>query len=151
MSFPVGELFDALVSMCQRLGVFDKVNQHESKIAPGNGISAGIWLDTLGPASSGLASTSCRPIYVIRVYQNFLSEPQDAIDPSVWSAVDLILNEINGDFDLDLNYVRMVDILGAEGEPVSCQAGYVDIDNKLFRVVTITIPVVLNDTWLQSA
>lgn len=152
MSLPIDSLFAATSSMLQRLGIFDKVNQHEPKTTSGaTGITAGLWMDFAGPASSGLASTSAKLIFIVRVYQNFLSEPQDAIDPKVWHAVDLILTELNGNFDMDLSEVRFVDIFGAEGDAVRAEAGYVDIDNKLHRTVTIFIPMVLNDTWVQSA
>jgi hypothetical protein len=144
-------LFDALVSICQRLGVFTKVSQHEPKSAPESDISAGVWMDYIGPAESGLADTSTKCTFIVRVYQNFISEPQDRIDPAVWKAVNLVLESINGEFRLGLNDVRNVDIFGHYGDALEARGGYIDIDNKMFRVVTITVPIILNDSYVQVA
>jgi hypothetical protein len=33
---------------------------------------------------------------------------------------------------------------------MTARAGYINQDNKMYRVMTITLPLVVNDTWLQS-
>jgi hypothetical protein len=77
-------------------------------------------------------------------------EPQDDIDTDILNATDLLMNEYSGDFELGGN-VREVDLLGEFGDSLSSQAGYVTIGGTMFRVMTITLPVIVNDAWNQVA
>jgi hypothetical protein len=135
-----------------RLGLFERVNTSEPKNAPGNGLTAAVWLQMVSPvaAASGLAATSARVEFMLRIYSNMLQEPQDAIDPEILSAVDVLMGAYSGDFDLG-GTVRNVDLLGAHGVGLSAVAGYLSVDNKMFRVVDVTLPLIVNDVWEQVA
>jgi hypothetical protein len=142
---------DAMVSHALATGHFQTVNQHEPKGAPGHGLRAAMWAQTYRPArKSGLRSTSMRLEFRLRIYQNMLMEPQDAIDPAVLAATDACFAAYSGDFTLG-GLVRHVDLLGSDGNPLSAVAGYLAIDNKMHRVMDITIPIVLNDVYEQEA
>lgn len=146
-------VLDALVSQLMQLGIFDRVNQHEPKIAPGDGITAAIWFNSGQPVrSSGLASTTVRLEFNLRLYTSMLAEPQDMIDPNLMQAFDTVIGVYSGEFTL-ANFgvtIREIDLLGSYGAGLSAQAGYVPQDNKLYRVVTITVPVIVNDAWDQA-
>lgn len=149
-------LIDALASHALTLGVFGRVNRHEPKSAPGKGLNAAIWVQGLGPApgGSGLAATSVRAEFAVRVFQDMLSDPQDAIDPAVLTAVDALMSAYSSAFTLSLAStvdVRMIDLLGAYGEPLRAQAGYLNQDNRLYRVMTVFVPLIINDVWTQGA
>ena len=145
-------LRDQLVSHALTLGVFDKVAQHEPKNAPGNGLFCSIWANTIEPLpdASGLASTSTRLAFHVRIETNMLQEPQDDIDGLILIAATTLISEYSGHFTLG-GTVRDVDLLGAHGTPLSAQAGYLDIDRKLYRVMVVTLPVIINDSWVQNA
>lgn len=136
----------------RRTGLFEKVNGHEPKNSPGNGLTAAAWVDTIDPVAiaSGLAVTSARVAVLVRIYTNMLMEPQDAIDPNIVNAVSVLMGEYSGDFDLG-GLVRNVDLLGSHGVPLRAQAGYLEHDKKLYRVMTITVPLIVNDVWNQEA
>jgi hypothetical protein len=146
----VTAILDGLVSHALTLGLFERVNQHEPKSAPGNGLTAAVWADEIGPdpESSGLASTSGVVTFLVRLYTSMLSEPQDAIDPQLLSAVDALMTAYSGDFDLS-GSARCVDLLGQSGATLSAKAGYLNQDSKIYRVMTITVPVIVNDVWSQ--
>lgn len=132
-------------------GLFERVNGHEPLSAPGHGLSAAVWTDSVAPVkSSGLATSSGRLALFVRLYSNVVQEPQDAIDPLMVAAVDTLLTTYSGDFDLGSN-VRCVDLLGAYGTALSAQAGYLEQDGAVYRVMTITLPLILNDLWAQVA
>jgi hypothetical protein len=135
-----------------RLGLFERVNTSEPKNSPGNGLTAAVWLQMVSPvaAASGLAATSARVEFMLRIYSNMLQEPQDAIDPEILSAVDVLMGAYSGDFDLG-GTVRNVDLLGAHGVGLSAVAGYLAVDNKMFRVVDLTLPLIVNNVWEQVA
>lgn len=151
MSLNFQTILDKITSHALTAGLFERVNNHEPKNAPGNGLTAAIWADAIEPIkSSGLNSTSARLTFKVRVYSSMLQEPQDAIDPNIALAVDVLFTAYSGDFDLGGN-ARNVDLLGQFGIGLSAQAGYLNQDGKLYRVMDITLPVIVNDIWGQSA
>jgi hypothetical protein len=145
-------LFDAVASHAEKLGLFASTGTHEPKNAPPNGITCAIWIDQIGPvpAGSGLAAATARVVFMVRIYSPMLSIPYDAIDPDVLSACSVLLGEYAGSFTLG-GLIRNVDILGATGTPLSAKAGYLTQDNKLFRVMDITLPLIVNDVWSEVA
>jgi hypothetical protein len=139
-------------SHAEELGVFERVNTNEPKNAPGNGLSCAVWVDRIAPLrSSGLPATTGLLTFNVRVYTSMTQEPVDLIDPAMTEATDLLLESYSGDFDLGDAQVRNIDLLGAYGSGLSAIAGYLNIDNKMYRIMTITLPVVINDLWAQEA
>lgn len=149
----VDDLFNAIVSNTAATGYFETVNQHEPKTAPGNGLTCSIWVDTIKPVqTSGLNSTSGMVTFFVRVYNSMLAEPQDDIDPAITKAVTSLMSAYSGDFDFgQVADVRAIDLLGAYGEGLAAQAGYMEISNKMFRVMVLNLPIVINDMWDQVA
>lgn len=147
----IAGLVDRIVSHAMESGLFETVNGHEPKSAPGKGLICAVWAQSIGPArgGSGLSATSGRVEFNVRLYTNMLSEPQDAIDPTLLGATDTLLGLYSGDFDLG-GTVREIDLLGSFGNPLGAQAGYLTQDGKLYRVITITLPAIINDIWSQN-
>lgn len=133
-------------------GYFERVNRHEPKNAPGAGISASIWVQSLSAfaRTSGLAVTSALLVLNVRIQQNMLTEPQDDIDPEIIAAVDDLFASYAGDFTLG-GVVDAVDLQGMSGTPLQALAGYLNHDGKLYRVMTIVLPLIINDAWTQEA
>ncbi len=146
----VDEVLSAVVSDVQRSGYFDKVNTHEPKRAPGTGLTAAVWIAGLEPIAlaSGLASTSARLVFTLRMYQSMLMEPQDLIDPRMTKALSNLMRRYHDDFDFE-GLIRNIDLLGQFGVSLSAISGYLDIDGKMFRIVDMTIPCIINDAWPQ--
>lgn len=145
-------LMDKVISHALTLGLFETVNGHEPKSGlPGNGLRAAVWADSITPLkSSGLSAVSGRVTLNFRIYSSMMQSPEDDIDPNVLTAVSTLLNAYTGDFDLG-GTVRSIDLLGMEGVPMGAQAGYITIEAKLYRVMTITVPVLINDMFEMSA
>lgn len=148
----VTAILNQLVSHSQKLGVFERVNQHEPKNSPGTGITCAIWAQAIGPypAGSSIMATTGRLVFNVRLYTSMLAEPQDAIDPNLLTACDLLMTAYSGDFELG-GTVKNVDLMGESGTPLSATAGYITIDNKTLRVMTILLPLIVNDIWAQAA
>jgi hypothetical protein len=151
MALDTNGIINAVVSHAAACGHFERVNAHEPKNAPGHGLTAAVWVEEIAPAAgqSGLRSTTARVVLNVRLFTNMLSEPQDAIDPHLVAALDALFTAYSADFTLG-GLVRGVDLLGGAGAPMSARAGYVPQDGKLFRVLTITLPLIVNDVWSQS-
>lgn len=134
-----------------KLGLFERVMQHEPKSAPGKGLTAAVWVTDIRPIrSSGLAATSGRVELRVRIYTPMLQEPQDDIDPSVTRAATGLMRSLHGGFTLG-GLVRCCDVLGAHGDPLRSQSGYVPQDGHLLRVMDVHVPLIINDLFEQVA
>jgi hypothetical protein len=149
----VVSVFDKIVSYALQSGRFDHVNQHEPKNGPGVGLICSVWVQSMRPTrSSGLAITSGVLQMSMRLYMNFRSEPYDMIDFNILTGALWLMAAYTGDFDFgNVANVRNVDVLGSEGTPLSSNAGYVEIDKTVYRVMTITLPIIINDMFIQVA
>lgn len=146
----VMDLFSRMESHAMTLGVFDRVNTHEVIDAPGKGYTAAIWVDRIQPVlSSGLNSTSARVAFNVRLYTPLEMSPLDSVDPQLLANTDLLMSAYSGDFTLD-GTVREVDLLGEFGPGLEAQAGYINVGGTMFRVMTLTVPVIVNDVWDQE-
>lgn len=145
-------LVAATADHASTLGMFERVNTHEPKNAPGPGLTAAVWVQSILPTArqSGLATTSARVEMNLRIETNMLAEPQDMIDPRIMAATDALIGAYSGDFDLG-GLIAYVDLLGQHGAPLGAAAGYLDHDRKLYRVMTVTVPLIINDVWNQVA
>ncbi len=153
MAIGTQDLIDRIASHAEATGHFDRVNQHEPKNKPGRGLTAAVWIDRIEPArgQSGLASTSARVVFNVRIYTNMLQNPQDSIDPQMMIAADALFEAYTGDFQLG-DEDRYIDLLGiTQGHELFCQSGYINIDNMVFRVLTFTVPVIVDNAWPQAA
>jgi hypothetical protein len=144
-------LFDALESHLLTLGLFDRVAMHEPKNAPGNGLTAALWVQDIKPSkTTGLAETDGVVTFNVRIYKPMLASPQNQIDPDILAAAAALLGEYSGNFTL-AGSVLAIDLLGMNGAPLSAQAGYLNQDSKVFRVMVVTVPVIIEDVWGQAA
>ncbi len=144
---------DALESRLLATGVFRRVNAHEPKSAPDTDLSAAVFVQSVGPdpTASGLAATSALVVYQVRIYLGMINEPQDDIDLAVVVALDTIFEDLSGDFDLGGN-ARNIDLLGSAGTGgLNATAGYVTVDSTMYRVLDISVPIIHNDVWTQTA
>lgn len=151
MSLSTAAILDAVISHAKATGRFERALTHEPKSAPGNGLSVAVWVQNLRPipGGSGLASTSARLQLSVRLYTNMLADPQDKIDTRLLDAADALMAAYTGDFELG-GLIRNVDLLGEHGDPLSADAGYLEQDRKLYRVMVITLPLIINDLWSQA-
>lgn len=123
---------------------------HEPKSAPGNDLSCVFWAQEIRPARSGLSATSISILVKCRLYSNMLQEPQDAIDPNLMAAAAVLMNEYSTHFTFS-GTLRNIDLLGSQGQGLFAQAGYLNQDNRIYRVYEIDIPMIFNDAFAQVA
>lgn len=149
----IAAVFDKVVSYAMSTGRFESVNQHEPKSSPETQIHCSVWINNIKPArTSGLAATSGLVVLQARIYVDFRRQPFDMIDPEVTAATTDLMGALSGDFALGgVAGVRAIDLLGMTGTSLSAQAGYVEIDRQMYRVMTITIPIIINDMFSQVA
>jgi len=149
----------ALLDHGAGLGIFDSVVGHEPKSSPGRGLHLAMWNASMAPVQeSGLDSASVRVEFQLRVMTSMITDPMDGIDPEVVGAAGMLMNSIAGGFTLG-GLARAVDVLGAYGEGLRSQSGYLSIGGgsqdgagaRMYRVVDVFVPVVLNDCWVYAS
>lgn len=150
MALNIQGILDVMVSHALGTGLFEAVNQYESKQSPSNGITASIWVDRVTPVkTSSLMNTSVRIELTLRMYAATLLEPYDDIDPNLTTALDTLMRAYCGDFEVG-GQARHIDIFGAYGSALESRSGYINLDGKEFRVFSIRIPLIVDDLWSQS-
>jgi hypothetical protein len=152
MALDIRTILSAVESHALASGFFADVNGHEPKSPPTSGITCAVWVEQIGPArgGSGLDSTSSRLALYVRLYSSLVQQPADAIDPDLMDALDWLMAAYSGDFQLG-GLVRHVDLLGTYGDPLSARAGYLAESGAEYRVMTIILPLIVNDLWDQEA
>jgi len=140
-------LFSAVKSHAQSLGIFKEVLTHTPMNAPPNGLNVYMTLGPVVPVtSSGMAAVSLQVTFMVYVTSSMLQKQIDDIDPAVLGAVSLLMNAYANDFQLG-NLIRNVEIFkGLRAEP-----GYLDFEGKPLRVVEITLPMIVNDAWVETS
>lgn len=152
MSLGATAVLDAVISHAKASGLFERVNGHEPKNPPGNGLSCAVWADRVRPANtSGLTATSAQILFKVRVYSSMQQQPYDAIDPGILNAVDVLWTAYIGDLTLG-DTAMSIDVRGMAGDRMDAQAGYVPSSDggPQMRVMTITLPVLINDVWVEA-
>lgn len=161
MSSPTGneawidDLVENVISDIQRSGFCDRVNEYEPIKKPGFGITAAVFPDYIGPTEvSGLASTSAIVLMMVRLYMPVpvpkagFPGASDMVDRKMLKAASNIMRRYHDDFDFE-GTIRNVDLLGSRGQALEGRTGYIEIDNVMHRVITITVPCIVNDVWPQ--
>lgn len=151
MALGVAAITASVQSHAQQLGLFEVVTLHEPKSKPTSGLTCAIWADKVIPAAgaSGLAETAALVVMAVRLYTPMLQQPYDEIDTDMLAAIDALMAAYSGNFTLE-GHVRNVDLLGEFGTSLSGQAGYIEQDRTMYRVYTISLPLVISDLWLQA-
>lgn len=155
MALDASTLLDAVQDHALRSGWFEQVNGHEpteSSPPDTSGLTAAVWVQRIGPAvgGSGLSATTIRLELMLRMYAGINRESEAAIDPNLLAALDDLLGRYSNDFDLD-GLVREVDLLGQFGDPLQARAGYIVQSGTEFRIMDITLPLIVDDLWTQEA
>ncbi|MFJ4682057.1 hypothetical protein [Streptomyces sp. NPDC088789] len=149
MALDISGLLNEIVSHAMASGHFERVNAHEPENPPGYGLTCAIWSNRITAIrSSGLDSITARVEVTVRIMSPMF-DPPDAIDPTVIAAVDDLCAAYSGDFTLG-GLVRHVDLLGAHGTPLDVRAGYLQQDGMKYRVMDITLPLIVNDLWTEA-
>lgn len=153
MTLSIDSIASALGDKALALGVFDTVTGHEVKSPPGTGITCEIVFGTfeLIPTRSGLEDVSFKLVFKVRLRTTWAQQPADAVDPSLLKACDALLASYIGGFTLG-GLTNAIDLLGlAGGTPISAGSGYIDQGGVMYRIVEITLPLIVDDLWTEAA
>ena len=132
--------------------LFVDVLDYECRAMPPDGIIAAVYFNELAglAGQSGMDSTTGSLVLNVRLYTSTVRQPYGATERGIVRAAQQMCGALNADFTLD-SAVRNVDIFGASGTQLRAVGGYIPAqDGKLMRVITITLPAIVNDCWEQD-
>jgi hypothetical protein len=149
-------IYQAVLSQAQASGNFDASTDHDSLNPPGQGASASLIVQSLEPIgrASGLASTSGRLEFVLRIEMPREAQPSGQSEKTLICAVVAFMAACTAGFELPAvpeGIVRCIDLLGMYGEPLKAVFGWFDHSEGRYRGAEITVPIILNDIFVQSA
>lgn len=128
--------------------------RHEPLSAPsGTGVTVCVFPGApMSPitSSSSLTGADVRLEFIVRLLKDAVTEPQDDRETDLIDAYDAVMTSLLGSFTLG-GTVRSVDVLGESGQLATGTWGYVQIDSTIFRMVDITVPVMINEVWTYGA
>ena len=145
----------AICSVLMRTGYLKTVDGHEPREELNKAPHGAVWLGPIrpvGPRVSGLASVGTVITWMVRVYlpagggDNL---PYDDIDQELYRITDALLALFFGEFTLG-GRVRNVDIFGMASPGVGADPGYQQIGTAKYRVMTITLPLIVNDMYEEA-
>lgn len=141
----------AVMAAMSRAGGFEGVIGHEPREAPNQGLFGACWLLGIRPVprQSGLSIASTVVTFLMRLYVpagTGDNQPYDEIDRDLLAATDRVLALLVGGFTLG-GRVRNVDVFGAASPGLSADAAYQVFGDARFRVMTITLPLIVNDMF----
>lgn len=148
----IADLFAQVEARAQGLGGFEQVIGHEPRSAPVSLPALAVWFNGLGPARglSGLDATSVRCEFKGRLYLNGQAKDEDKVEQKILYLSALVLGAFSAAFTLGGEAME-VDLLGGYGNPLEVTPAWMQQDSKEFRVAEVTIPVILDDVWVQVA
>ena len=147
MSLDTKAILAKLATIGKASGLFVKVDKFEPRGQPGNGVTLFLISGPMRPiTSSGLNNVSVRWQIDGRVYTPLNYEPASELDAVLTAAAAKYLEALCAQFTLG-GLVRCVDVFGSDGEPLSATPGYIEQNDKVYRVITLEIPLLINQQW----
>jgi hypothetical protein len=152
MNLDVAGIVAGVASHAAASGYFEQVNTYQARAYTGKGIRGTVWCQHITPVPrrSGLAATACRVTLIMRMMQATIMEPYDMIDVDMMNAVSYLIGQYSGDFELG-GLITQLDLLGAYGEALEVIAGYLEIDGGMIRIFDLSVPLIVDDVWTQTA
>lgn len=147
MSLEPKPIMSALTSVALKTGLFRRVNKFEARGQPPNGLTLELIAGPVTPApSSGLNRVTLRWQVDGRIYVPMNMDPPEDIDFHLTRAAAGYMEALCGAFTLG-GLVRCIDVFGAEGAEMSCTPGYIEHNDKFYRMAQLVIPLLINDRW----
>lgn len=108
--------------------------------APPEGLQCAILLESYAIPQLTLASTIERRTLIIRIYTAASEESREATEFLLDDAVSEVIESFLGDFDLG-GAIRNIEPTG-----ITCRFGFQTIQQQLYRIADISLPMTVDDS-----
>lgn len=148
----VDALMAAVKSVPAKLGAFRSSTVfHEPLAAPVALPALALWAGPIEPvgAVSGLSEVSGRVAVQGRIYAAHGQNVDDKTEAQLLTWTSALLGAFAGAFTLG-GAAMFVDLLGAYGQKLSAQPGYIEHGGTFFRVCACEFPVIIDPLWTET-
>lgn len=139
----------ALETVFQAIGGIESVITSSGVAPPANGVSVQIYaIPPWKPIGkrSGLATVSMLTTWAARLVAPIGSPPADNLDMTLLAVYSNAMNTLAGGFTLN-GEVEQLDLLGAYGTGMPMDPQYLEMGGAVYRAMTMTLSLVLDDVW----
>uniref|UniRef100_A0A6M3XKI5 Uncharacterized protein n=1 Tax=viral metagenome TaxID=1070528 RepID=A0A6M3XKI5_9ZZZZ len=150
MPFAIKATLQAISSYIQASGYVQKSTIGEPESPPGERLAASVYMGNISIVSLTLNTTIEVHTVILRLYMDMLAEPTEGIEFKLAEVVSGIFHDLLGEYDLGTT-IRNVDAGGIYGSPLRATWGYVDVGGKMYRIVDMSIPLIVDDSAVLAA
>jgi hypothetical protein len=145
------QIQQAIITHAKTSGAIQHAQAHPPRKAPAGGVTACVWLGPVTPLRqfSGLSSTAVAAVFQGMLITSDLQKPYEGIDEKLWRALDAFFGRLHGDLSLG-GLVNHIDVFGAQGAgALSATGDWMSIDTGDYRIMHMTIPLIIDNFWEQ--
>ena len=155
MAFNIKNSLDAIASHISRTGYVNDVRIGEPTSPPDavDKMHAAIYMTSASVAELTLSTTIELHVVTVRLYRRAaFGQGDDAgqVESEMALALSQISSNLIGEFDLG-GTLRAIDSGGQYGTGYSATWGYVQLSSTVYRIIDITIPLIVDDSATTTA
>lgn len=150
MPFAVQTTLQNIESYLAASGYFQSTQVGEPKKPPEAEFSASVFMSRVSVVELTLNSTIEVHVPTVRIYRQMFAEPEENIEFDLGRIISQVSSDLLGEYDLGAT-IRNVDAGGQHGTPLSAQWGYLDVGGTMFRIVDMTVPLIVDDSATLAA
>lgn len=149
MPFDARTTLTLMESYLLKTGMFTHVQIGEPKQPP-QGITAAVYMAAINTAS--LSFTAAQEVHVVavRLYHWQDADPLEVPSLSLDDVLLQLEEALHGDFSLSAT-IRDIDFNGVLGAPYDAVFGYLELSGVHYRVVDVTIPLIVDSPTAMAA
>jgi len=150
MAFNVKATLQAIQSYAQASGYFSVVQIGEPKQPPVS-LTVAIFMRSDRVISITLpGNTIEQHVVTLRIYRDMLEDPAEEAEYELGEIAQKVRDDLIGEYDLGAT-IRNVDYAGIHGQAMGSEWGYVEVSQKMYRIVDITIPLEVDGSKAAAA
>lgn len=152
MPFDIGDTLDRMLTYLSQSGHIrggQQIGAYSQSVDTSQGAVGFITmvgLDVYAVTAGG--QPMAQEVVKVTILLDALREPVDAVEKELALAATNIMADLLEEYDLG-GSIRRVDPAGEGGASFSTRWGYIDISGKMYRMVDITIPLLVD--WTDTA
>ena len=112
--------------------------------SPPDQLAAFLWMTSVSTPEVPLDGGDVQiQVVTLRIYQPAFESPPEDIEIELSNTLSQLLSDILGDADLGAS-IRHVDAGGIYGNNLSAEWGHLDQNGRIYRIVDLTLPLVVD-------
>jgi uncharacterized protein (UPF0212 family) len=142
MAFDITNTIQSIASFLEARGEFTTVQIGEPKSPPVGDLSAAVFMNDAAVVAVTLQTTVEIHEVTVRIYRNMLEEPEADNEIRLSQVLNGVVSDLLGDYDLGAT-IRNIAV-GEYGRTLSAAWGYVDVGGTIYRMIDLSVPMIVD-------